>query len=85
MAQSSEDHEQDSQVDRGFPDEMEYDSISDIPPSDMQIVMRIQHVNGSPLPTKMLDKQHLFDFSHQYADEQPFNVKKLAPKNVLYL
>ena len=48
MAQSNDDFEWDSQPDRGSPDKT--DPISEIPPSEMWILMRIQHVGGSPLP-----------------------------------
>ena len=82
MAQTSEDLERDSQSDRGTPDET--DHMADIPPSEMQILMRIQHIDGSPLPTKMIDKKCMIAFSNQYAGEQPHNVEILAPTEICY-
>ena len=87
MAQSSEDCEQDTQLDRGFPDETEYNLIADILPSEMQILMIIEHVDSCPLPAEMVqawDKKHLIDFSNQYAGEQPYDVEKLALTKICY-
>ena len=72
----------DSQSDRGSPDKT--DTMSEIPPSEMWILMRIQHVNGSPLPAEMVDKRHMITFRNQYADEQPYDVEKLAPTEICY-
>ena len=47
--------------------------------------MRIQHVDGGPLPTELLDRRHLFAFSKQYTGEQPYEVKILAPAEVCYI
>ena len=58
--------------------------MSEIPPSEMWILMRIQHINGSPLPAEMVDKRCMIAFSNQYAGEQPHNVEKLAPTKICY-
>ena len=82
MAQSNDDLERDSQSNRGSPDKT--DPMSEIPPSEMWILMRIQHVDGSPLPAEMVDKRHMIAFSNQYAGEQPHDVERLAPTEICY-
>ena len=38
--------------------------------------MRIQNVDGSPVPADLVDRSHLIAFSNQYAGEQPHDVGK---------
>ena len=82
MAQSNDDFEWDSQSDGGSPDKT--DPMSEIPPSEMQILMRIQHVDGSPLPVEMVEKKCMIAFSNQCTGGQPHDVEKLAPTEICY-
>ena len=62
------------------------DPTLEIPPSEMWILMRIQHKDGSPLPTQMVVKRQIIAFSKQYFGEQPHDVKKVGTnQNILHI
>ena len=69
-------------LNRGSPDKI--DPVSEVPPTGIWILMRIQHIDGSPLPAKMIDKKHMIAFSNQYTGEQPHNVEILALTEICY-
>ena len=67
------------QPQRGFaPEETDYHSVSDVPISMIKVLMRIEKVNGYPLPESLMNSQQLNVFCVQYAGEQPYHKEWLS-------
>ena len=74
--------EEESALERVAQDETEYNSVSDAPLSMIKVFMRIEKVNGDPLPESLMNPQQLNIFCVQYAGEQPYYVELLSPYEV---
>ena len=59
-------------------EETDYNSVSDVPISVLIVLMRIEKVNGDPLPESLMDPQQLNIFCVQYAGEQPYHIELLS-------
>ena len=67
------------QSERGFAqEETDYNSVSDVPISTIKVLMRIEKVNGDPLPASLMNPQQLNVFCVQYAGEQPYHIELLS-------
>ena len=76
---ASKEIEEGSALERVAQDETEYNSVSDVPISTIKVLMRIEKVNGDPLPESLMNPQQLNIFCVQYAGEQPYHVELLSP------
>ena len=47
-------------------EETDYNSVSDVPISVLKVLMRIEKVNGDPLPESLMNPQQLNIFCVQY-------------------
>ena len=79
---ASKEIEEGSALERVAQDETEYNSVSDVPISTIKVLMRIEKVNGDPLPESLMNPQQLNIFCVQYAGEQPYHVELLSPYEV---
>ena len=79
---ASKEIEEGSASERVAQDETEYNSVSDVPISMIKVLMRIEKVNGDPLPESLMNPQQLNVFCVQYAGEQPYHVELLSPYEV---
>ena len=55
-----------SATERAASDETDYNSVSDVPISTIKVLMRIEKVNGDPLPESLMNLQQLNVFCVQY-------------------
>ena len=76
---ASKEIEEESALERVAQDETEYNSVSDAPISTIKVLMKIEKVNGDPLPESLMNPQQLNVFCVQYAGEQPYHVELLSP------
>ena len=79
---ASKEIEEESALERVAQDETEYNSVSDAPISTIKVLMRIEKVNGDPLPESLMNPQQLNIFCVQYVGEQPYHVELLSPYEV---
>ena len=65
---------------RGLPqDETDYDSVSDVPISTINVLMRIEKENGNPLPESLMNPQQFkMCFVSDIAGEQPYHIELLS-------
>ena len=70
---------EESALERVAQDETEYNSVPDSPISMIKVLIRIEKVNGDPLPESLMNPQQLNVFCAQYAGEQPYHVELLSP------
>ena len=70
--------EEGSATERVAPEETDYNSISDVQISTIKVLMRIEKVNGDPLPESLMNPQQLNVFCVQYAGEQPYHIELLS-------
>ena len=75
---ASNEIEEGSTTERVVPEETDYNSVSDIPISTIKVLMRIEKVNGDPLPEPLMNPQQLNVFCVQYAGEQPYHIELLS-------
>ena len=67
-----------SATERVAQEETDYNSVSDVPISVLKVLMRIEKVNGDPLPESLMNPQQLNVFCVQYAGEQPYHIELLS-------
>ena len=70
--------EEGSATERVAQEETDYNSVLDVPISVLKILMRIEKVNGEPLPESLMNPQQLNIFCVQYAGEQPYHIELLS-------
>ena len=70
--------EERSATERVAQEETDYNSVSDVPISVLKVLMRIDKVNGEPLPESLMNPQQLNIFCVQYAGEQPYHIELLS-------
>ena len=75
---ASNEIEDGSATERAASDETDYNSVSDVPISTTKVLMRIEKVNGDPLPESLMNPQQLNVFCVQYAGEQPYHIELLS-------
>ena len=75
---ASNEIEDGSATERAASDETDYNSVSDVPISTTKVLMRIEKVNGDPLPESLKNPQQLNVFCVQYAGEQPYHIELLS-------
>ena len=75
---ASNEIEEGSATERVTPEETDYNSVSDVPISTMKVLMRIEKVNGDPLPESLMNPQQLNVFCVQYVGEQPYHIELLS-------
>ena len=78
MASNETSFEEGSATERVVPEETDKNSVSDVPISMIKILMRIEKVNGDPLPESLMNPQQLNVFCVQYAGEQPYHIELLS-------
>ena len=76
---ASNEIEEGSATERVTPEETDYNSVSDVPISMIKVLMRIEKVNGDPLPESLMNPQQLNVFCVQYVGEQPYHIELLSP------
>ena len=60
-------------------EETDYNSVLGCPNNQcLKVLMRIEKVNGDPLPESLMNPQQLNVFCVQYAGEQPYHVELLS-------
>ena len=64
---ASNEIEDGSATERAASDETDYDSVSDVPISMINVLMRIEKENGNPLPESLMNPQQLNVFCVRYA------------------
>ena len=74
---ASNEIEEGSATERVVPEETDYNSVSDVPISTIKVLMRIEKVNGDPLPESLMNPQQLNVFCVQYVGEQPYDIELL--------
>ena len=62
MASNETSFEEGSATERVVPEETDKNSVSDVPISMIKILMRIEKVNGDPLPESLMNPQQLIVF-----------------------
>ena len=67
-----------SAMERAAQEETDYNSVSDVPISVLKVLMRIEKVNGEPLPEFLMNLQQLNIFCVQYVGEQPYHIELLS-------
>ena len=67
MASNETSFEEGSATERVVPEETDKNSVCDVPISMIKILMRIEKVNGDPLPESLMNPQQLNVFCVQYA------------------
>ena len=75
---ASNEIEDGSATERAASDETDYDSVSDVPISTINVLMRIEKENGNPLPESLMNPQQLNVFCVRYAGEQPYHIELLS-------
>ena len=75
---ASNEIEEGSATERVAQEETDYNSVSDVPISVLKVLMRIEKVNGDPLPESLMNPQQINVFCVQYAGEQPYNIELLS-------
>ena len=75
---ASNEIEDGSATERAASDETDYNSVSDVPISTIKVLMRIEKVNGDPLPESLMNPQELNVFCVQYVGEQPYHIELLS-------
>ena len=75
---ASNEAEEGSATERVAPEETEYNSVSDVPILTIKVLMRLEKVNGDPLPESLMNPQKLNIFCVQYVGEQPYDVELLS-------
>ena len=75
---ASNEIEEGSATERVAQEETDYNSVSDVPISTLKVLMRIEKVNGNPLPESLMNPQQLNVFCVQYVGEQPYNIELLS-------
>ena len=75
---ASNEIEEGSATERVAQEETDYNSVSDVPISVLKVLMRIEKVNGDPLPESLMNPQQLNIFCVQYAGEQPYHIELLS-------
>ena len=75
---ASNEIEEGSVTEKVAPEETDYNSVSDVPLSTIKVLMRIEKVNGDPLPESLMNPQQLNVFCVQYAGEQPYHIELLS-------
>ena len=75
---ASNEIEEGSATERVAQEETDYNSVSDVPISTLKVLMRIEKVNGDPLPESLMNPQQLNVFCVQYAGEQPYHIELLS-------
>ena len=75
---ASNEVEEGSAPERVTPEETDYNSVLDVPVLMIKVLMRIEKVNGDPLPGSLMNPQQLNVFCVQYAGEQPYNIELLS-------
>ena len=63
---ASNEIEEGSATERAILEETDYNSVSDVPISMIKVLMRIEKVNGDPLPESLMDPRQLNVFCVQY-------------------
>ena len=63
---ASNEIEEGSATKRVAQEETDYNSVSDVPISMLKVLMRIEKVNGDPLPESLMNPQQLNAFCVQY-------------------
>ena len=56
----------------------DYNSVSDVPISVLKVLMKIEKVNGDPLPESLMNPQQLNIFCVWYMGEQPYHIELLS-------
>ena len=74
--------EEGSAMERVAQEETDYNSVSDVPISMLKVLMRIEKVNGDPLPESLMNPQQLNVFCVQYVGEQPYHIELLSSYEV---
>ena len=69
---ASNEIEEGSATERVAQEETDYNSVSDVPILTLKVLMRIEKVNGDPLPESLKNPQQINVFCVQYAGEQPY-------------
>ena len=75
---ASNEIEEGSATERVVQEKTDYNSVSDVPISTINVIMRIEKVNGDPLPESLMNRQQLNVFCVQYAGEQPYHIELLS-------
>ena len=75
---ASNEIEEGSAMERVAQEETDYNSVSDVPVSVLKVLMRIEKVNGDPLPESLMNQQQLNIFCVQYVGEPPYHIELLS-------
>ena len=75
---ASNEIEEGSATERAASDETDYNSVSDVPISTIKVLMRIEKVNGEPLPESLMNPQQLNIFCVKYVGEEPYHIELLS-------
>ena len=75
---ASNEIEEGSATERVAQEETDYNSVLDVPISTLKVLMRIEKVNGDPLPESLMNPQQLNVFCVQYLGEQPYHIELLS-------
>ena len=75
---ASNEIEEGSATEKVAQEETDYNSVSDVPISVLKVLMRIEKVNGEPLPESLMNPQQLNIFCVQYVGEQPYHIELLS-------
>ena len=75
---SNEIEEGSAATERVAQEETDYNSVLDVPISMLKVLMRIEKVNGDPLPESLMNPQQLNVFCVQYVGEQPYHIELLS-------
>ena len=75
---ASNEVEEGSATEKVTPEETDYNSVSDVQISTRKVLMRIEKVNGDPLPESLMNPQQLNVFCVQYVGEQPYHIELLS-------
>ena len=76
---ASNEVEEGSATERVAQEETDYNSVLDVPISMLKVLIRIEKVNGDPLPESLVNPQQLNVFCVQYVGEQPYHIELLRP------
>ena len=75
---ASNEIEEGSATERVAEEETDYNSVSNVPISVLKVLMRIEKVNGDPLPESLMNLQKLNVFCVQYVGEQLYHIELLS-------
>ena len=78
LKMSSNEIEEGSATERVAQEETHYNLVSDVPILTLKVLMRIEKVNGDPLPESLMNPQQLNVFCVQYVGEQPYHIGLLS-------